>query len=734
MQRYIDLGWYTVPLGGELRRLEDGSKTIPVFEKDWRDKYSATFNTRITAIGGALTGEKSGIIAIDCDNTETWQLFRSLDPDYGFTFYSVGKGDSVCGTLIYSYTPEVADSFNVRNNLLSLDVYSNNGFIYLATEANSTKLPPESLTLKPVPMAIVTLLKQLQLQKDAKVERALSSQAYTSFLAPLVEQFVGSKKYNKGLFKVLTPRDFRDLEQYQREGHLHPENIPDGRGSEYLSKVSAILGADKSIDKELYVHAMSEINSLFTDPMPIRRLEQTITDPMLEEKAAVDGNPIWQYDKDWEAHKVLVTTKRSSALEVVYDDARLCYYVLDMANEDVKNFPKDADLMQYLDAVGRNVPKKADLKRAVPLVNMHSIPSQPFGFIDTENFNSFIPTPALRVLHNPLDFADKYVRPETTLRYLETLVPDSAMRNYLLRFLRHKLLTFEYSPVILYFIGAHGSGKDTLVNILEKIVGRVSRPTVKEFLEPFNGYMLDSYFVQLDEYGNQLQRSSDKDEALGKIKAYSGKSTISIRAMRTDGYSYNHSVTFISTANKNPLILEDGDRRVALFETPNVLAQADWVRSRGGIGNVIDIIMSEVVDFAYYLATEVDSCVGSEYVVPPETEAKHTLIANSMGIAARLAYACKHGQTDLLLELAEDNGVASAIEELNQYYITSVSLQAIYDNATNFEGDSKAVLRACRQINVPMMRTTINNSHAFKVAMPRNSFVPVEGEFTDEIL
>lgn len=44
--------------------------------------------------------------------------------------------------------------------------------------------------------------------------------------------------------------------------------------------VSAILGADLSIDEEMYVNAMSQINGLFADPMDQKRLNATILTPM----------------------------------------------------------------------------------------------------------------------------------------------------------------------------------------------------------------------------------------------------------------------------------------------------------------------------------------------------------------------------------------------------------------------------------------------------------------------
>ena len=113
----------------------------------------------------------------------------------------------------------------------------------------------------------------------------------------------------------------------------------------------------------------------------------------------------------------------------------------------------------------------------------------------------------------------------------------------------------------------------------------------------FNAWMLDNYFVQLDEYGNQLATVREREEALGKIKSYTGKQQVQIRQMRTDSFTYKHNVTFIMTANKNPLMLEEGDRRIAFFETPNVLAEADWVLESGGVAEVYLRIQKELKDF-----------------------------------------------------------------------------------------------------------------------------------------
>jgi len=723
IEPFISLGWYTVPLKGKLERREDGSKTEPVFEKDWRKKYAEERNEKVSGLGGVLTGSKSGIIAIDCDNDLVWQLFRSLDPDYDFTFVSKGKVDKegnpkVCGTIIYTFNPDFPDSFGINNDKLALDVYSENGFVYLPTEKNKTKKTWKTMPeLKEMPASVLSFLLHLKESSKPKLAPTIAPNVMTAnCLAPAVKQFVDSGKFSQGLFRIITPRSFRDEPQYVNQGFLHPENVPEGRGSEYLSKISAILGADISIDEELYNAAMHDINGLWGDnAMDPDRLDATITNSMVSGNASIDGVPIWQYDENWSQYRCILHTKRQSTIELGFDDRRAMYYCVDVANEHVKAFGRDSDMFMYVNTSVKSAPKKPELIQSLPTINVTTAPEKPFGFYATDDsvrtLNLFKRTPELNILNDPKTYAQFYKRPETIIKFLETLVPEEEMRTYLLQFIKRKLTKFEYSPVMLYFLGAQGSGKDTFVGILEAIMGneRVSKPTSKEFLEQFNSWMLDSYFVQLDEYGNQLS-SRDKDEALGKLKAYTGKEVITIRQMRTEGYMYKHNVTFISTANKNPFGLEDGDRRIALFETPNKLEEAEWVND---VTEVHDRIFAETKDFAYYLATEVDMLPKAKYVTPPWTAGKHKLIASSMQAGPRLAYALDHGMLDYLTELSELNDCPNLIKQIKEGRIYSEALEDLYDALTENAGDMRILTKLIRGKGIKIRPTTVGNVKKF---------------------
>ena len=316
---FITAGWYTVPLKGELKRLESGKKTIPKYESEWKKKYHENFNKTPSKVAGVLTGAKSGIIAVDCDNDITYKLFKTLDPDYTFHFISKGKPEGG-GTIIYKYSDKVG-TFKLSNDNIKLDFFADDGFVYLPTEDNYTKESwcdvIELPELKEVPNTIIAVLQTFKAKvadntvaKTNEVKRSISNR-----LAPLLNIFVADKTYDPALFKIITPYSFRDIPNYISKGHLHPNDVPSGRGSEYMMKLSAIIGADISVNVELYTKTIMLVNSFKKIPKEKTELLSTIINPMVEERSTVDGQVIWQYDPHWEKMGFIATSINGDYLE-----------------------------------------------------------------------------------------------------------------------------------------------------------------------------------------------------------------------------------------------------------------------------------------------------------------------------------------------------------------------------------------------------------------------------------
>ena len=725
IQPYIDLGWHTVPLSGKLERNSDGTKTIPKFEKDWRETYQETRNVKNCKLGGTITGEVSNIIAIDCDNEATWKLFRSLDPYNDMVFISKGKGKD-CGTLIYKYDSDLDTNFTIHEEGIDLDFYSNHGFVYLPTAANKTKVPLEVVEEPPeLPELIKFTLMRFYKSTVVRIQSESSSnntdnRFTASYLAPLVEQFTrGKGVYMPGLFRVITPKRFRQHKSYVSNAHLHPNDVEDGDGSAYLSSVSAILGADPSISQELYVEAMVYVNDLFDNPLEQKRLDSTIVNPMINSKANVNGEAIWKYDKEWEQYRSLFTTKDQSTLEIVYDDIARVFYAVDSSRATYSAFTKDGDLYNHLQATTATPKAKKEIIHGVPLVRTVTQPHTDFGFnvgrdSTKRDFNTFKATPALNVFYSPEEYSSKYVVPEITLKFFQSLVPDPQMREYLFRFLKTKLTTFKYSPVVLYFLGVPGSGKGTFVRIIEEIFGLVPAPTAAEFLDKFNGWVVGAYFAELDEYGDTLATMREKEEAIGKLKALTGKQKVDIRKMRENSYSYEHNITFIMTANKNPLMLDEGDRRIALFNTPNILADQDWISDHGGVDNVIQEIMNKINDFCYWLSTEVEPLSAADYMRPPMFEGKFELIADSMPAAARIAYCFKERQLDYLTELCLDYDCDHVVSEIDSGEVKLSSVFELYMELTQDKGVRRTLIKSLRE-NGNVKLTKIDQGTDFSI-------------------
>jgi len=256
--------------------------------------------------------------------------------------------------------------------------------------------------------------------------------------------------------------------------------------------------------------------------------------------------------------------------------------------------------------------------------NIHLVtePTVGYGYFvkgEYEYFNTFNVSNYLSVLRDPQLLVDEYQEPEIILRFLETLIPNASKRAYFLEWMKYKLKTFDYSPLIFLFIGAPGSGKNTLFeDIVTPFIGQsyVGSPSVEEFIDKFNGWLLDKYFFFLDEFGELARTKSDHEAIKANLKRFTGSGTngaISLRLMHKDSYSYTMKGSFIMAANKFPLILDPDDRRLVIIETPNTLINVEWVKELGGTGTLKDCIRRELIHFAYYLATEVRDLETSEY-------------------------------------------------------------------------------------------------------------------------
>ena len=712
--KFIDLGWYTVPLSGTLERLPSGKKTIPKYYPNWKQIHTDTFNKEVSEISAALTGEKSGIVAIDCDTQYTYDIFKALNPDYAWEFLSLGKKEGG-GTIIYKYNSTIP-SFQLQlKEGINLDYFSDGGCVYLPTRGNKTKVEWKELPSHPlqeIPATILTLLdalsKKTVVQVETKDTKQLNCVKYR--LAPLVEEFLSKKQYLPALFRIITPKSFRETKEYIENMHLHPKDIVQGAGSKYLSQVSAILGADVSISIELYLHAIEAINQLWENPIESAHLKHTITDPMINKKSNINGDTIWQYDAHWQELGFFVTSSNGDYIESFYDDVKSIYYIINHTLPLIKTYVQKPQAIATLKAITGKKLTEHLYDKNTQIIRTTLLPHKEFGAVKgTDKFNLFLQTKYLAVLNNPEPYKTNYSVPTTTIKYLESLMPNKLIRDYMLGFFKHKFLNFTYSPVIPYFIGVGGSGKDTFLNILTEIIGTayIQTPRVKTFLENQNGWLRNLFFVHLSEYGKKLQNYKEKEQVLADLKSYTGSQTIQVRDMReTAKDEYFPSLTFVLTDNTSPLPVEFDDRRIAYIPTPNILKNQDWVMEMGGVSNVYNKVMSEILDFCYYMATEVKVLNHNDYMTPMASPEKDLLIISASPPLKQITYFLKEGKLDRLEKMAEENAIKDFTAGWAKGRILFNKLVELYVAVTDGTGTPQRMTAAMLAEGFTKRRTT----------------------------
>jgi hypothetical protein len=182
------------------------------------------------------------------------------------------------------------------------------------------------------------------------------------------------------------------------------------------------------------------------------------------------------------------------------------------------------------------------------------------------------------------------------------------------------------------------------------------------------------------------------------------------------------------TANKNPIMLDDNDRRIALFNTPNILADQDWVEEAGGIDYVFNTIMESVNDFCYYLATEVKTLPVAEYMRPPMFEGKFELIADNMPAAARIAYCFKQRQLDYLTELCLDYACDDTAKAINSGEVMLSELDDLYQELTQDKGTRRALIKALRDNGNVHLRRGGHDGSDFVIS----GYIKKDNVFKDE--
>ena len=681
ISQFIAAGWHTIPHTSPniVRDPSTGQKKFGL-PKGW-DRYKEEFNEVTTAVGSVIPGPESNLIVVDCDSTETTELFEQLLPSYKAVTYGIDKTKNIktivegketivkqeirSSNWFFYYTPNIPV---IHNGLFSLEVFSGEGDIqqvFLPTKGNTTKTTWEELPpMQEMPESILTLLSVWKKASSAPSPIArnntnASQGQHTFQLAPLVEKQLVRDAPLPELFSIITPSQFRD-NVYKRQGYLHPNDIPDGKGNEYMISVSAMLGSDESISKDLFARIMHYINDLWDNPYSEREISKRI-ERMTSGEARKNGALIWRYDSQWEHARFMDHNKMEQLVEYFVDPSLLEVVEVNHTTLVTRVLKKGlATALTQLTTKGKEFIGKNKIEKfqlAIPSMSTVVRPMQPFGPLPDNRYeyNIFRASPALEVIREPDTYKEQYTEPTPFIHYMESLVPKAQEREYLLRHLVTKLSTFGYSPAVYYFVGVPGSGKGIFTSLVSKLLGGEQYVGTNlgssEITGTTNGWLKGLLFAHFDELHDTLGKSEDRKKANGNLKKWSGAEMFQLREMHKDPVPEPMLATFILTQNGSAFNMDVGDRRYLYMNTPNVLKQEI-------VEGILDLINNNIEDIAYYLVTNYKILSLNDYVRPPMTDDKLDNIMKHQPAELRILSAIDNKNYSLLYEFAINSGMS----------------------------------------------------------------------------
>lgn len=580
------IGFRILPIGKEhysLVRKENYKKHIvnkegmivnfaSAIPSNWTQTYAdKATDYKNLPLGGVICGPLSNleadeieIIALDCDNQASWDLFNNLNLDYNFKSKSKDKPG---GTIFY-LLPEALKhlkQYSVKTPIVNFEYMSKraggtNAMVFLPTTANKTKEVPYDLEISLPPKQVIDLIFILQPKLTIKDEPAVISKRVLPYNAPLVRQFVddsrkaatGQQQFGKlemtsklkKVYKIFTPTSFRSAKDYVDNGWLHPNSnqiLQFGAWSNYIVSLSAIAGSDPSINVTLYTEFIQAINNQLDEPMGAVRLLGEVIKPMVDKKSKIKGQVIWKYNKLWDSESYSIVNQYGETLE---------YYILeDMANKFIEynHTIKHVIEIQGSRAMREQIySKDTDVEQAMPLANivkklkLISIRDSiklPLGIsIDSEGhtlLNTKAPCLPLTILQNPklytyeINENNLYVKAYNL--FLNHLVNDDSSA---LLFIKQVIATHGNQlisiAVIIYIVGVGGAGKSIFARQLELLFGSntTTRPTAKQITGRFNDFLVDTALLVLSETSDSSFREQEGIKAI--LKTVTGENAIDI--------------------------------------------------------------------------------------------------------------------------------------------------------------------------------------------------------------
>lgn len=667
--------------GTILHRDQQGKKLIdnkPIsFPQSWESSLTQADTLQPSTIALVHTG-KSNIIAIDFDDElfdEAMAINDSLSSKYKCN-YIARSIDKPGGHMLYSYTTNSLTEYIAKPNgrkFAKLDTLYGETLCFLATASNKTKmLVHYKEPLTPIPVAMQALIiahyaKHSTLAPTQSIALS-SSNIQGSKLGFLAEEATKTEKQMLHLLSIITPRQWKDILASNTDSLLpanHPDRLPMTESAHmYMVSISAVLMLDSSIDAEVHAKVLKKVNQMLSSPLDAQRLN-TILKRDLQKSI---------YDKDWQSKSFIVMSKRTEPLEVFKYTAKGTnkFIIYNHVTHNILSYDNSAGVLDYLKSASSERVDKNRLISNSSHIDIIDRPDEAFGHNSANNtFNMYKWTPEQEVLYNPHLHEAVYKEPATTLGALESAIGTDQLYKRFLPFMRRKFMTHEHSPLFFVFYGVPHSFKSAVVNGVFKNLAhrRIAQPSLEVLTDKYNDFMVNKDFIVLDEIQHYV--THEKAKLIKAIKEYTGNAQIAgVRAMHAtlDNNTYRQEATFVLTTNEaTQLTTEAGDRRMVVFKSLRRVADVLGLTNT----QIRKSIEAESKDFAYYLATQVESLYGDAYGenYDWQDDAYKLFQENALTVEDRLVKFIDQQDTNEIIALLVETG--HTLEQIGKCMYTS---------------------------------------------------------------
>lgn len=428
------------------------------------------------------------------------------------------------------------------------------------------------------------------------IARRAKEDLKVSFIAPEEEEYPYQPKYYTG-----TPNDL-------------------------LFRLSGSLKNDIGIDKQKHKLIIETINNLLPHQKNHTQLQSEILGP--------DTKEPYMFNKDWEsATAALVNSNKEviSIYRLTKHTAGTTSHMLHNINTgEIRLFKTPGDLLEELmgEVVGLRKPTLKKIQEKARTVDLLERPDKPFGLIEPNknsvnrrySFNIYRRTDEQKMFYEPeetmLRLRKTYSRPDTIIAAIESQFGAEKTHSLFLPFIKRKLLTHEPTPLIFVLMGVPHSFKTGLVEGLLKPLFSSHRylKTNGEILtEKYNDYLVNLDILFVDEF-HHLVGTPHLKTVIQTLNKFGSEYHEGIRSMYSSvqkGLDVHQEVTPFITMNKVvvPATESVGERRLVVAWGKKPVREALNLSDE----DIKQMIKSELLDFAYYLATEVGVISAKDY-------------------------------------------------------------------------------------------------------------------------